>query len=406
MTAPASQRLRSIDALRGLAALVVSLGHALTATVAPFGEIGQAAIHGVANLAASGVPLFFVISGFCIHLSYARQRQRTGHGSFDFVAFWRRRLWRLYPTYFVVLCLCTAGLGLLYWRVPAASTLAGYPEPRRNWIAADFVTHALMLHGLHPRFDHGAGNPPFWTLAREEYLYLMYPALLFFRPRLRALGTGIAISLGGLAVYYFLVPLAPATPEWADLLRTSAPYLWIQWYLGSVAAESFCGLITLPVIFRSIWAAPLWLAAASVFPPLEAILTGIAYFTLVNSCVQAEQRGRWFDGGALRFLSATGLFSYSLYLVHFPVQTALVSVSLRFGQFQSPIMFFVRALLLTAGSYWSARLLFAGVESRFLFSHPTPAPGGLATSAPVTHDAGVARTPVGSMTIGRSGGKA
>ena len=190
-------RLRSIDALRGSAALTVSFGHALIATSAPFGALGQAAIRAVAVLSASGVPLFFVISGYCIHLGYARQWRRTGQGSFDFVQFWRRRLWRLYPTYFVVLCACMSSLVLLHAVSPASSTLSAYPEPRGPWLLGDFIAHGLMLHGLHPLFDHGAGNPPFWTLAREEYLYLMYPAILLIRPSLRAFRTALVVSASG-----------------------------------------------------------------------------------------------------------------------------------------------------------------------------------------------------------------
>ena len=71
-TAPAV-RLRSIDFLRGLAALAVAFGHAITA--APYGFAGvvfeQICLH-VMWIAVNGIPLFFVISGFCIHLGQVR----------------------------------------------------------------------------------------------------------------------------------------------------------------------------------------------------------------------------------------------------------------------------------------------------------------------------------------------
>jgi peptidoglycan/LPS O-acetylase OafA/YrhL len=122
------------------------------------------------------LPLFFVPrSAFLGQVRHG--------GTFRFVAFWRRRLWRLYPTYVVALAGSIALLLLMWATGSGEELLARYPEPRPWWIAADFGSHALMLHGVQPLFDQGAGNPPLWTLAREEYLYLMYPILLAIRPR-------------------------------------------------------------------------------------------------------------------------------------------------------------------------------------------------------------------------------
>jgi hypothetical protein len=62
----------------------------------------------------------------------------------------------LYPTYFVALASSIALL-LLMWATGSGG-IARYPEPRPWWIAADFGSHALMLHGVQPLFDQGAGN--------------------------------------------------------------------------------------------------------------------------------------------------------------------------------------------------------------------------------------------------------
>src|SRR5690606_30666061 len=109
---------------------------------------------------------------------------RAGLGSAPkgFVAFWKRRFFRLYPTYLVVLCLSMLlVLGALILN-PSVPLVQAYPEPRLSWIGLDFMAHLTMLHGLHPVFDRAGGNPVFWTLAREEYLYLLYfPLLLAFR---------------------------------------------------------------------------------------------------------------------------------------------------------------------------------------------------------------------------------
>src|SRR5580692_4835109 len=47
------------------------------------------------------VGLFLVLSGFSIHLSYARKRNEFGNYKFEWRKFYFRRLWRLYPAYAV-----------------------------------------------------------------------------------------------------------------------------------------------------------------------------------------------------------------------------------------------------------------------------------------------------------------
>jgi peptidoglycan/LPS O-acetylase OafA/YrhL len=367
-------RLRSIDFLRGVAALAVAFGHAVVA--APYGTIAGAWFEQLCShimwIAVTGVSLFFVISGFCIHLGQARHE---GLAKFQFAAFWRRRLWRLYPTYFVVLC-GSIGLLLVMWATGTGEELlARYPEPRGTWIAADFGMHALMLHGLHPFFDQAAANPPFWTLAREEYLYLMYPLLLVLRRRLS--WYALAVLLGALTIaIHRIAPLAISSPGWIVLLMSSAPALWIQWQLGVVAADAYRGTISLPVFWRQARWVPGWILLAYLMP-FSTIWLGLAFFTAVNACVRREVEGRWPATGAVDAIRHVGLWSYSLYLVHHPVQTVALAMTLRVVQEVGVIGFLGRAVLLTLISCLAGRLLFAAVERHFV---SVPGPSGFAAS--------------------------
>jgi peptidoglycan/LPS O-acetylase OafA/YrhL len=353
-------RLRSIDFLRGIAALAVAFGHAITA--APYNFAGplfeQICAH-VMWVAVNGVPLFFVVSGFCIHLGQARHG-----GAFRFGAFWRRRIWRLYPTYFVVL-IGSIALVLAMWATGAASALVDrYPEPRLKWIAADFVSHALMLHGLQPMFDQGAGNPPLWTLAREEYLYLMYPLLLLLRPRMTWYALAGLLAAMSVGIQYGLTRLVTSTDAlW--LLTYSAPALWIQWQLGVVAADAYLGLIRLPAFWQQARWIPLWLLLGYLTMP-GAIFLGLAFFTAVNACTRLEVEGRWPATGIVGAISRIGLWSYSLYLVHFPVQTVALALSRRIVPEVGVTGFVIRAVLLTAISCVAGRVLFALVERHFV----------------------------------------
>src|SRR4051812_18807846 len=83
-------RLRSIDVFRGLAALGVLLCHIkYQAKGAPL-NVRYFAFMPLA-LGTLGVPLFVVLSGFCIHLTVARRLAVDGQLTANWGAFWRRR---------------------------------------------------------------------------------------------------------------------------------------------------------------------------------------------------------------------------------------------------------------------------------------------------------------------------
>ena len=120
-------RLASIDALRGIAALGVVLYHAVSQTASSVPnnlfQYPVRLIQFVSSLGYIGVFLFFVISGFCIHLQWAKARAAGQPQQIKFVEFWRRRLRRLYPPYLITLALflgmtaITAGINLTHFFV-------------------------------------------------------------------------------------------------------------------------------------------------------------------------------------------------------------------------------------------------------------------------------------------------
>src|SRR6185436_12341947 len=102
-------RLRGIDALRGIAALGVVFYHAVEQgeKVLPQNFL-QYPVRVAQTLSSFGyisVFLFFVISGFCIHLQWAKAKAAGVKPEIRFGAFWKRRLRRLYPPYIIALLL-------------------------------------------------------------------------------------------------------------------------------------------------------------------------------------------------------------------------------------------------------------------------------------------------------------
>ncbi|GAA1946168.1 acyltransferase [Nocardioides panacihumi] len=89
-----SGRVEFLDGIRGLAALLVVIGHAI--------EAGNFANHGGQqwlNFGRVGIVAFFMVSGYVVALSLDRQTVRV---------FWIRRFWRLYPTYWICVCIWIA----------------------------------------------------------------------------------------------------------------------------------------------------------------------------------------------------------------------------------------------------------------------------------------------------------
>ncbi|MFT5441879.1 MAG: peptidoglycan/LPS O-acetylase OafA/YrhL, partial [Myxococcota bacterium] len=76
------QRVSSLDGLRGVAAIIVVVGHTIGAVLAPLG------------IAGPSVMLFFVLSGYCLSASATR-----GDRSTDRLQFYVRRIFRIHPAF-------------------------------------------------------------------------------------------------------------------------------------------------------------------------------------------------------------------------------------------------------------------------------------------------------------------
>ncbi len=407
----AAGRLSSVDALRGVAVLAVVAAHAFNhGGSALVGADWFLVLRRVVEQGVLGVPLFFVISGFCIHLPWARQRAAGNRADLRFGPFWARRLRRLYPPYFAALCLSILAVCVAWWLRLGTATVARYAEPVAASIGWDFLAHATMLHGLLLPYDLGAGNPPLWTLAREEYLYLLYFVVLAWRVRF-----GLRPALAIVWLTGMLVPLLATTaiaasaldPEWQQRVMhpvhpdASALALWIQWCLGMAIAESYCGLISLPAWSRRPWMAALWAGVALVaqgrgWSMLTPVLWGLTFFTLVHSVVSreivsrervapevvsreavAQETGGQSTRGRVGWLARIGLVSYSVYLIHSPLIGGLNQLELASGVpaawLRHPAYHLVVWVLLIAACAAAGHVFFLTVERWFL-NAPRQAP--------------------------------
>src|ERR1700694_6065953 len=149
-----------------------------------------------------GVDIFFVISGFLITGIIVRELDQK---RFSLLAFYNRRIRRIFPALIVVLCV-TLVLGWL-WMLPAA-----YAQLSSDVFAsaAFFANIALLLQSGY--FDIESAKKPLlhlWSLGIEEQFNLFWPLILMLVARMR-LSILVAASVIGIA--YFLLHVAMIGP--------------------------------------------------------------------------------------------------------------------------------------------------------------------------------------------------
>ncbi len=261
-----------------------------------------------------GVDLFFAVSGFVIARGLLKSwRASKSHAELvaAFVAFWIRRVWRIWPTslfWIGVVCLLSPLWGGLAAGLPSIVAAATG--------AANIEQYVAGLSALHfPPLLH------YWSLSLEEQFYLCLPlVLLLFRSRKSWLAPALLLC----ALIQFFLP----RPMWSlgFALRSDALVLGV---LIALAAERrHYRLLLEPVFFKN---RP-WLS-----------VTAILFLLFLNAAF-ASGRVLPFSIGAVGLVSAVLVFiasfdrnyllppgrakdvlvwvgsrSYALYIVHLPV---------------------------------------------------------------------------------------
>ncbi|HKI12211.1 MAG TPA: acyltransferase [Candidatus Acidoferrum sp.] len=224
------------------------------------------------------VLVFFVISGFCIHLPF------RGSGKIDVARYYLRRYTRIL--------------------IPVAGALVVY-----------------RLLGQHMTFwgEHSIlWESPLWSLACEEIYYAMYPLLRWIRNKV-----GWKILLP--ASFALSVPIAATHPH-AGNWHVFGPFgtammLLPVWLLGCLLAEQGESLVELNprwliwgwrfLAWLGSWVAEMMHFKMGISYTQTMVWFGVlAYFWLRQEVAHGKNHP------PNRYLVAAGAWSYSLYLVH------------------------------------------------------------------------------------------
>ncbi|WP_324275156.1 acyltransferase [Blastococcus brunescens] len=285
------RRFGVLDGLRALAILLVFTAHQRGDLFTVF--------HG-----ATGVTLFFVLSGYLITTLLLREEDR--HGRVDFASFYVRRTFRIYPMFLGTIALyCVLILGL------------GMDAARRSlWV--ENLPYIVWFPEHLPYFRSTDAYPAFsgaWSIGIEEKFYLVWPVLGFL-----LLAGWKQARVPVLAV---IAVASSATGFVADLVFL-APYQHLAF--GAIAAvllhreRTYAAVATLgrPPVLLAVTAVVLLLQFTTgtrvyIYEDLYGV-HGLAIALLVAGLVTTRSRRvAWLSSPPMVFLAA---ISYTFYLVH------------------------------------------------------------------------------------------
>ena len=255
-----------------------------------------------------GVDLFFVLSGYFMALL----SEKT-----NVLEFYRRRLYRLVPAYFVTVLITMLAVVLITLPVDANQSfnqlwfdITGLSNIG-IWLKSSYFNNSYFRPLLH-----------LWSLGVEIQFYLIAPILL---PFLRIRQFLLLITLfGSLIVTLIILIISPKTSFFMMPTR-----LWeflfgayIAWYPLKVISESknkILSYISFAFLIAVIFVYPLQVLIPSVYlghPGIASIFVVIATGILISTTLKYIINYESIIG---KCFAKLGDYSYSIYLTHFPI---------------------------------------------------------------------------------------
>jgi peptidoglycan/LPS O-acetylase OafA/YrhL len=333
-------RYDALDAWRGVACLMVVLHHsgyfALSASEtigSSFDALSRWWMREFFRLMELGVPLFFVISGYCIGASMDRHRLR-GNSSWGFLA---RRFRRIYPPYWAsVLVFATTvwsldklGLTWLHHGQHSLELTSPGKLDGTQWLGNITLTETWRQTVL--------GGSPIevftrvaWSLCFEEQFYFVGFLVLLLAPRRlhAAMGWLTLVIVAYRAFAYDSGWIVRYRGTFLERWHEFAVGLFVYWRL--VEARSSRQKILVDASLAGLWLVGLlWsYPSTAVAAAFGLLLIALRRFderpkvrTMPDGITSDHIPTFGFFATIPRVLKACGRRSYSIYLIHLPVCT-------------------------------------------------------------------------------------
>jgi peptidoglycan/LPS O-acetylase OafA/YrhL len=327
--AHSGRRIVALDGLRGVAAIMVLLHHALL-MLPPFADyewysrlpahlsLGEfLLLRTPVRLVWAGQEraiMFFVLSGFVLSLPWLNGKPQS------YGRFLLGRFCRIYPPYLAAMTLAAAGSILMGGHVMAnASIYFNELGWARTPDAGTLPSILLVLTNHHSDYI----NEAVWSLTWEVRAAILFPLLMLPILRWRNFGATqlwVVLLLLGAAARHLLT----AYPDLGEMLENGCRYIGCfvlgsaiamnrakiaEWFAGRHSAFGWLCL-----------ALGLWICWAP-WPHFHDQIVGIGAALVIVAIIGTAQLRKWLAGDSWLWL---GKQSYSLYLIHVPVVMAIV----------------------------------------------------------------------------------
>lgn len=333
------KRFYSLDALRGLAAVSVMISHwpqffisaekfppsspLVHTNVSLYTEFKLPFIDFLFVIYHMGwlaVDLFFGLSGFIFYWIYSGMIRKSSISARDFFIL---RVSRLYPLHVATL-LWVACIQLFSHYAISTSYFFLDHNDLKQFVLNLFFASSWGIGDWH------SYNTPIWSVSVEVLLYAMFFLLCRFAP-LRSFFL-LCISIAGLLLVYQINPRLGHGIF--SFFLGGCTYRIFTWLVATSRIDS-----VLPYLFAStalLWVIEIIAVYHQWKNPLESLpffwrytfLPAILMFQLTILTLALAETKR---GTLGRRISLLGDISYSIYLIHFPLQLSILTLVLYFG---------------------------------------------------------------------------
>ena len=321
-----------MDALRGVSAMIVAFVHGFQVFVLPYFGVGSPSHILTSLLATHAVTMFFIVSGFMIYVSALRHR--NADGSFRSAGFAEARILRIYPPLvaaIVITILVYLTIQFLDLHGRESFRLGGELFVARERATLEWSalpSTFFLLYGAIPWAPPPINmDGPLWTLSYEWWFYILIllSARLWngwsFSTSLPLAAVGLMLLYGrnALFLWFFLIWLSGF---WLGHIYVKGQ-LFTDKFWPRAAALAVSALIMMFVMGRGHLVSDLLNPFDTSSAQRMMVIVGV-FLTLVVSILI-----RWVTSSDVRIpkaISGLAPFSYTLYVVHYPL--LLLSFSL------------------------------------------------------------------------------
>jgi peptidoglycan/LPS O-acetylase OafA/YrhL len=313
-----SGRVFGLDLLRAAAIMMVVCAHGFVVLYPHFGEPLGFFGHG----GFYGVELFFVLSGFLIGQILIRAGGDLGRAG-AVASFYVRRWFRTLPLFFLFLI-----VNVVFERLFRAHAVG----------VGEGLSHGFFLRNL--TGFHMTFFPESWSLAIEEWFYLLFPAALWLGLKLTKRFDAVFLSTAFTFLAFSTIARLLAAPDpaatWSDELRMVVIYRFDALMIGMLGAWlalrfqktwvrlapvcAFGGVVLLVAMYATLWKLEnghLQFGDDSFFArTFRFSLVSLGFALLLPWASAWKLAGENPGSTAVRKIA---LWSYGLYLVHLPV---------------------------------------------------------------------------------------